>query len=88
VTSSPQVATTIKSKFKGVFMRYLTELADAAYRAFAQTQSDRIWNTGRDSLNRVGQHWSTNLIHQPERPRLAHPGQRPDAILAALPIPA
>jgi hypothetical protein len=82
-----------QKQFKGVFMRYLMELADTTaatpYRAFAQTQSDRIWQSGRDSLNRVGQRWSGQTS-------AAHPNVRDwrtqasaiSAVLAALPPPA
>ncbi|WP_213000283.1 glycoside hydrolase family 76 protein [Winogradskya consettensis] len=49
-------------QFKGVFMRYLGDLADATgeagYRTYARTQADSIWNADRDSLNRIGQRWS------------------------------
>ncbi|GAA2482709.1 glycoside hydrolase family 76 protein [Winogradskya humida] len=49
-------------QFKGIFMRYLGDLADATgeagYRTYARTQADSIWNADRDSLNRIGQRWS------------------------------
>ncbi|MFI6074283.1 glycoside hydrolase family 76 protein [Actinoplanes sp. NPDC051343] len=49
-------------EFKGIFMRYLMELADvtgeAGYRAYARTQADSVWNADRDSLNRLGERWS------------------------------
>jgi hypothetical protein len=49
-------------QFKGVFMRYLGDLADAtgvaAYRAYARTQADSIWSADRDPLNRLGQRWN------------------------------
>jgi predicted alpha-1,6-mannanase (GH76 family) len=47
-------------QFKGIFMRYLMDLADAtgSYRPFAQTQSDAVWQRDRDSLNRIGERWS------------------------------
>jgi hypothetical protein len=49
-------------QFKGVFMRYLMDLADvtgaAGYKTFARTQADRIWSADRDSLNRIGGRWS------------------------------
>jgi predicted alpha-1,6-mannanase (GH76 family) len=51
-----------QKQFKGVFMRYLGDLAsatgDSGYRAYAQRQSDSIWQTDRDSLNRFGQRWA------------------------------
>jgi hypothetical protein len=49
-------------EFKGIFMRYLTDLADvtgqASYRTYARTQADSVWNADRDSLNRLGERWS------------------------------
>lgn len=49
-------------QFKGIFMRYLMDVADttgaASYRTYAQRQSDSIWTSNRDSLNRLGQRWS------------------------------
>ncbi|MFI5698316.1 glycoside hydrolase family 76 protein [Kribbella sp. NPDC051586] len=51
-----------QKQFKGVFMRYLMDLAhstgDASYRTYAQRQADSIWQTDRDSLNRLGQRWA------------------------------
>jgi rhamnogalacturonyl hydrolase YesR len=49
-------------QFKGVFMRYLQDLDSAtgnAYRTFAQTQADTVWNSDRDSLNRLGERWAS-----------------------------
>jgi predicted alpha-1,6-mannanase (GH76 family) len=49
-----------QKQFKGVFMRYLQDLNDAtdgAYAGFAQTQANAIWNSDRDSLNRLGVRW-------------------------------
>jgi hypothetical protein len=49
-------------QFKGVFMRYLGDLADATgaagYRGYARTQADSIWAADRDPLNRIGQRWN------------------------------
>jgi predicted alpha-1,6-mannanase (GH76 family) len=49
-------------QFKGIFMRYLMDLADttgdATYRTYAQRQSDSIWQNDRDSLNHLGQRWT------------------------------
>jgi len=51
-----------QKQFKGVFMRYLMDLADvtgaSAYRTYAQRQADVIWQNDRDPLNRIGQRWS------------------------------
>jgi predicted alpha-1,6-mannanase (GH76 family) len=49
-------------QFKGIFMRYLMDLADltgvAGYRAYARTQADSIWANGRDSFNRIAERWA------------------------------
>jgi hypothetical protein len=49
-------------QFKGVFMRYLRDLAEvtgaASYRTYAQTQANSIWSADRDSLNRLGERWN------------------------------
>jgi rhamnogalacturonyl hydrolase YesR len=51
-----------QKQFKGIFMRYVMDLADAtgtaSYRTFARTQSDALWANARDPLNRIGQRWS------------------------------
>ena len=50
-----------QKQFKGVFLRYLSDLNGVtgnAYRGFAVTQADAIWSTDRDPLNRLGQRWS------------------------------
>ncbi|GGL16747.1 glycoside hydrolase family 76 protein [Mangrovihabitans endophyticus] len=49
-------------QFKGVFLRYLGDLAtvtgDAGYRGYARTQADSIWSADRDALNRIGERWN------------------------------
>ncbi len=48
-------------QFKGVFMRYLQDLNGAtggAYNSFAQAQATSVWNSDRDSLNRLGERWA------------------------------
>jgi predicted alpha-1,6-mannanase (GH76 family) len=49
-------------QFKGIFMRYLRDLADAtgvaAYRTYARTQADTLWQADRDPLNRIGSRWN------------------------------
>jgi hypothetical protein len=49
-------------EFKGIFLRYLMDLADvtgqSSYRAYARTQADSVWNADRDSLNQLGERWS------------------------------
>jgi predicted alpha-1,6-mannanase (GH76 family) len=51
-----------QKQFKGIFMRYLMDLADAtgtaSYKTYAQHQSDTIWQSDRDSLNRLGERWA------------------------------
>ncbi|TDW21189.1 glycoside hydrolase family 76 protein [Kribbella kalugense] len=51
-----------QKQFKGVFTRYLMDLADstgdASYRTYAQRQADSIWQNDRDSLNKLGQRWA------------------------------
>ncbi|MGI5499740.1 glycoside hydrolase family 76 protein [Lentzea sp. CA-135723] len=51
-----------QKQFKGIFMRYLNDLYKAtnaeAYQRFARQQSDTVWASDRDALNRIGQRWS------------------------------
>jgi hypothetical protein len=51
-----------QKQFKGVFMRYLMDLADVtgatSYRTYAQTQANSLWQSDRDALNRIGQRWA------------------------------
>lgn len=51
-----------QKQFKGIFMRYLMDLADstgdASYRTYAQRQADSIWQNDRDPLNHLGQRWT------------------------------
>jgi Glycosyl hydrolase family 76/Carbohydrate-binding module family 5/12 len=58
-----------QKQFKGIFMRYLMDLADATgesgYRTYAQRQADSIWQNDRDSLNRIGQRWSGDASANP-----------------------
>ncbi|MBP2336837.1 putative alpha-1,6-mannanase (GH76 family) [Saccharothrix coeruleofusca] len=57
-----------QKQFKGIFARYLADLArvtgSAAHRAYAQRQSDSIWTTDRDALNRLGQRWAGGTPNQ------------------------
>jgi len=50
-----------QKQFKGIFSRYLADLAavtgTATYTSFAQRQVDSIWARDRDNLNRIGQRW-------------------------------
>jgi predicted alpha-1,6-mannanase (GH76 family) len=49
-------------QFKGIFMRYWTDLVDTThdrkYAAFLDTQADTIWNDDRDAAGRLGTRWS------------------------------
>jgi len=55
-----------QKQFKGIFMRYLMDLADstgdASYKTYAQRQADSIWQNDRDSLNRLGQRWAAGGV--------------------------
>jgi hypothetical protein len=57
-----------QKQFKGIFSRYLADLAAAtgttAYRSFAQRQADSIWSRDRDPLNRIGQRWAGGSPNQ------------------------
>ena len=49
-------------QFKGIFMRYWTDLADTTrdprYAAFLDQQAQSIWNDDRDAAGRLGTRWS------------------------------
>jgi predicted alpha-1,6-mannanase (GH76 family) len=49
-------------QFKGIFMRYWTDLVDTThdprYAAFLDTQADAIWADDRDAAGRLGTRWS------------------------------
>jgi predicted alpha-1,6-mannanase (GH76 family) len=56
-------------QFKGIFMRYWTELVDTThdrgYAAFLNQQATSLWNDDRDAAGRLGTRWSgtTNDDH-------------------------
>jgi len=56
-------------QFKGIFMRYWTDLVDTThaprYAAFLEQQAESIWNDDRDAADRLGTRWSgvTNNDH-------------------------
>lgn len=56
-------------QFKGIFMRYWTDLVDTThdprYTAFLEQQAESIWNNDRDAAGRLGTRWSgvTNNDH-------------------------
>ncbi|WP_233842459.1 glycoside hydrolase family 76 protein [Dyella sp. 2HG41-7] len=49
-------------QFKGIFMRYWTDLVDTThdpgYAAFLDQQAQSIWNNDRDAADRLGTRWS------------------------------
>ena len=49
-------------QFKGIFMRYWTDLVDTThdprYTAFLEQQAESIWNDDRDAAGRLGTRWS------------------------------
>ena len=49
-------------QFKGIFMRYWTDLVDTThdrrYAAFLDQQAQNIWNNDRDAAGRLGTRWS------------------------------
>ncbi|MDQ6647206.1 MAG: glycoside hydrolase family 76 protein, partial [Pseudomonadota bacterium] len=49
-------------QFKGIFMRYWTDLVDTThdrhYAAFLDQQADSIWKNDRDAADRLGTRWS------------------------------
>ena len=49
-------------QFKGIFMRYWTDLVDTThdqrYASFLDTQADTLWNDDRDAAGRLGTRWS------------------------------
>lgn len=51
-----------QKQFKGIFMRYFTELADSTdeprYDAFVDRQAETIWANDRDSSERLGLRWA------------------------------
>jgi predicted alpha-1,6-mannanase (GH76 family) len=55
-----------QKQFKGIFMRYLTDLTKvtAVYQPFIQQQADSVWTADRDPLNRIGQRWAGGSPNQ------------------------
>jgi predicted alpha-1,6-mannanase (GH76 family) len=51
-----------QKQFKGIFMRYFTELADTTgdprYEEFVDRQAESIWANDRDSAERLGLRWA------------------------------
>ncbi|MDI5976851.1 glycoside hydrolase family 76 protein, partial [Amycolatopsis magusensis] len=49
-----------QKQFKGIFSRYLADLAGVTgrYGEFTTRQAASIWSRARDPLNRIGQRWA------------------------------
>lgn len=51
-----------QKQFKGIFMRYITDLAEetgeARFVEYVSRQADTVWSKNRDHLNRLGQRWA------------------------------
>jgi predicted alpha-1,6-mannanase (GH76 family) len=51
-----------QKQFKGIFTRYLAELAGATgnttYRTFLTKQAATVWSADRDTFNQIGERWS------------------------------
>lgn len=49
-------------QFKGIFMRYMQDLAettgDASYKNYIAAQANSIWNSDRNTFNDFGVHWN------------------------------
>ncbi|GIL25161.1 glycoside hydrolase family 76 protein [Actinocatenispora comari] len=80
-----------QKQFKGVFLRYLTDLADVtgapAYRAFATRQADTIWTRDRTADDRLGERWAGGT--SAEHPNVFDWRTQASALSALLaPIPA
>jgi predicted alpha-1,6-mannanase (GH76 family) len=66
LTESCDAATTTcddnQKQYKGIFVRYLAELAtttnDAGYRSFLATQANTLWSADRDTIDQIGERWS------------------------------
>ncbi|KAH8174910.1 glycosyl hydrolase family 76 domain-containing protein [Sarocladium implicatum] len=59
-----------QKQFKGIFMRYMADLAqetgEAKFVDFVHQQAATVWSKNRDGLNRLGQRWSggsSNNVH-------------------------
>jgi len=59
-------------QFKGIFLRYLMDLADTTgdrrYQEFIARQAETIWTRDRDAANRLGVRWAGGTT--PERPNI------------------
>jgi predicted alpha-1,6-mannanase (GH76 family) len=58
-----------QKQFKGIFTRYLAELAsvtgNGTYKSFLDNQANTVWSADRDSLDHIGVRWSgqgTNVM--------------------------
>lgn len=80
-------------QFKGIFLRYLMDLADTTgderYRAFIAEQAETIWERDRDAANRLGTRWAGGT--SPEHPNVFDwrtQASALSALIADIPVPA
>ncbi|MEQ7005147.1 glycoside hydrolase family 76 protein [Actinopolymorpha sp. B17G11] len=94
VCDAPDRSCSDNSKqFKGIFLRYLMDLADttgeARYRAFVATQAATIWERDRDAADRLGARWAggTTTEH-PNAFDWRTQASALSALIADIPVPA
>lgn len=81
-------------QFKGIFMRYLMDLADTThadrYVAFVTRQADSIWNADRDAAGRLGERWAGGAGNgdHPNAFDWRTQASAMSALIAAVPTPA
>lgn len=81
-------------QFKGIFMRYLMDLADTThadrYGAFVTRQADSIWGTDRDAAGRLGERWAGGAGNgdHPNAFDWRTQASAMSALIAAVPSPA
>lgn len=80
-------------QFKGIFLRYLMDLADTTgdkrYRTFVATQAATIWERDRDAADRLGLRWAGGT--NPEHPNVFDwrtQASALSALIADIPVPA
>jgi predicted alpha-1,6-mannanase (GH76 family) len=79
-------------QFKGIFMRYWTDLADTThdrrYTDFVAQQAATVWNNDRDAADRLGERWSG--ITSADHPNVFDwrtQASALSALIAAVPVP-
>jgi predicted alpha-1,6-mannanase (GH76 family) len=80
-------------QFKGIFLRYLMDLADTTgderYRAFVATQAATIWERDRDAADRLGLRWAGGTsIEHPNPFDWRTQASALSALIADIPVPA